>query len=309
MLEDRDYMRAPDYSGGRWSMTTILLISYASIFLLEVLMSPLPGTLRPDNAFFNRYLALSLDGIKHGYVWQLLTYQFLHGSLMHLFGNCLAIFFFGREMEILLGWKRYLVLLLGSGVVGGLCQMLAALAWPSSWYFSNNFAGSVVGASAGAFGLIAAFATLYPDRELMMLLFFIIPIRMRARTLLALLATVALLGLMFSDSILGGNIAHVAHLGGMIAGIFYVRQIMQGRWFQFKNPLRRSEPRPMVTASAGRKSIWGASRERLAEEPTEQFMKNEVDPILDKITAHGIHSLTDRERKILETARKKINRP
>jgi hypothetical protein len=114
---------------------------------------------------------------------------------------------------------------------------------------------------------------------------------------------------MFSDSILGGNIAHVAHLGGMLTGIFYVRQIMQGRWFHLRNPLRRSEPRPLVTAPAGRKSIWGASRERLAEEPTEQFMKNEVDPILDKITEHGIHSLTERERKILEAARKKINRP
>jgi membrane associated rhomboid family serine protease len=303
MLEDRDYMRAPEYSGLRWSVTTILLIAYASIFVLEVLISPAPGRLMPNNAFFNQYFALSLFGMEHGYIWQLLTYQFLHGGLMHLFGNCLAIFFFGRELEMLLGWKRYLTLLFSSGIVGGGFQMVAALVWPAHFY------GSVVGASAGAFGLVAAFASLYPDRELMLLLFYVIPIRMRARTLLVISAVVALLGFMFSDSILGGNIAHVAHLGGMLTGIFYVRQIMQGRWFQMRNPLRRSEPRPMVVAGAGRKSIWGASRERMAEEPTEQFMKNEVDPILDKITAHGIHSLTDRERKILEAARKKINRP
>jgi membrane associated rhomboid family serine protease len=303
MLEDRDYMRAPDYSGMRWSVTTMLLIAYAAVFVLEVLMSPAPGRLVPNNAFFNQYLALSLDGLAHGYLWQLVTYQFLHGGLMHLFGNCLAIFFFGRELEIILGWKKYLILLFSGGIVGGALQMLAALAWPA------HFGGAVVGASAAAFSLVAAFASLYPDRELMLLLFYVIPIRMRAQTLLVILAVLALMGFMFSDSILGGNIAHVAHLGGMITGIFYVRQIMQGRWFQMKNPLRRSEPRPLVTAGAGRKSIWGASRERPVEEPTEQFMKNEVDPILDKITAHGIHSLTDRERKILEAARKKINRP
>jgi len=301
-------MRAPDYSGGRWSMTTILLIAYASIFVLEVLLSPSPGMLRPNNPFFNEYFALSLYGMEHGYLWQLVTYQFLHGGVMHLLGNCMAIFFIGREMEMVLGGKKYLALLLVSGIVGGLFQMLAAWMWPTSWFFTNNFGAPVVGASAGAFGLVAAFCMLFPDRELIMFFYFF-PVKMRATTLLALCAALALLGFMFPESILGGNIAHVAHMGGMLTGIFYVRQIRQGRWFQMKNPLRRSEPRPMVTAPAGRKSIWGASRERLAEEPTEQFMKNEVDPILDKITAHGIHSLTDRERKILETARKKINRP
>ena len=296
-------MRQPEYTGMRWSVTTILLVVYAVVFVLEVMVSSAPGRLMPDNPFVFNYFALSLSGLAHGYVWQLVTYQFMHGGLMHLFGNCLAIYFFGREMEILLGWKRYLVLLFSSGIVGGLFQMLAAWLWP------NYFGHAVVGASACAFGLVAAFATMFPDRELMLLLFYIIPVRMRARTLLVISAVLALLGFMFSESILGGNIAHVAHLGGMLTGIFYVRQVMQGRWFHFSNPLRRSQPRPMVTAQAGRKKIWGgSSREVLTDDVDEQFMKNEVDPILDKITAQGIHSLTARERKILENARKKINR-
>jgi hypothetical protein len=64
----------------------------------------------------------------------------------------------------------------------------------------------------------------------------------------------------------------------------------------------------MVAAQAGRKKMWSGAPEVSADDSDEQFMKNEVDPILDKITAQGIHSLTPRERKILENARKKINR-
>jgi membrane associated rhomboid family serine protease len=304
MLEDRDYMRQPEYPGLRWSVTSMLLVAFTVVFILEVLVSPFPGRLVPNNQFVYDHFALSLYGISHGWVWQLLTYQFMHGGLMHLFGNCLAIYFFGREMEMILGWRKYLVLFFGSGVVGGMFQMLAAFLW------RNYFDVPVVGASAGAFGLVAAFATLFPDRELYLLLFYVIPIRLRARTLLVISAVLALLGFMFSESVLGGNIAHVAHLGGMLTGIFYVRQVMQGRWFHFhfRNPLRRSRPRPMVTAQAGGKKSWGGSPDLNVEDSDESFIKNEVDPILDKITAHGIHSLTARERKILENARKKMSR-
>lgn len=304
MLDDRDYMRQPEYPGLRWSVTTMLLVAYVAVFILEVLASPYPGRLVPFNEFIYDHFALSLEGLRHGWVWQLITYQFMHGGVMHLLGNGLAIYFFGREMEAVLGWRRYLVLLFGSGVFGGICQMLAALVWP------GYFGGAVIGASAGAFGLVAAYATMYPDRELYLLLFYVIPVRLRAKTLLIISAVIALLGFMFSQSVLGGGIAHVAHLGGMFAGIFYVRQVMEGRWFHFhfRNPLRRSRPRPMVTAQAGGKKSWGGSPEIPVDETDEAYMQKEVDPILDKITAHGIHSLTARERKILENARKKMSR-
>lgn len=305
MLEDRDYMRQPEYHPGfswRWSATNLLLATFAAVFVAEIAVSPMPRQLIPGNNFCYTYLALSLDGIRHGYVWELVTYQFMHAGLWHILGNSLAIFFFGREMEAMLGWKRYLTLFFSSGIVGGVCQLGAAFLWP------QYFDGPVVGASAGAFGLIAAFAVMYPDRELQLLLFFVIPVRMQARTLLIISGVIAVLGMVFSDSILGGRVAHAAHLGGMFMGVFYVRQILQGRWFQFRNPLRRSEPRPFVAARASREKSWRDSDVSGPDVPKDQFMKTEVDPILDKISAHGIQSLTAQERQILEKARAKMRK-
>src|SRR5262249_1599288 len=148
------------------------------------------------------------------YVWQLFTFQFMHASWMHLLGNCLAIFVFGRDVEDALGRKNFLTLYFSSGVVGGLFQALAGV------LFGDRFAGAVVGASAGAFGLTPAFALLFPDRILM--LFLIIP--MQARFLLLLLALATLWDLAFpSQSLMGPRVADAAHLGGMITGFVFVR--------------------------------------------------------------------------------------
>ena len=124
------------------------------------------------------WFALSVGGLQHGFVWQLLTYQFMHGGLLHLLLNCWAIYVFGREVEETLGRKSFLTLYFTSGVIGGLFQALAGV------LLGGAFAAPVVGASAGAFGLVAAYATLYPERPLMLLLFFIIPVSMRAKFLL-----------------------------------------------------------------------------------------------------------------------------
>jgi hypothetical protein len=158
------------------------------------------------------------------------------------------------------------------------------------------FGGEVVGASACAFGLVAAFAAFFPDRELTMLVFFVIPVLMRAKTLLIFSAVLAVAGVVFSESIFGGHVANAAHLGGMAMGFFFVRIILQGHW-----------PRWLGTWRAPEKA---APRRPLAEWPegksTDEFVANEVDPILEKISAHGLQSLTAREREILEKAREKM---
>jgi membrane associated rhomboid family serine protease len=235
--------------------------------------------------------------LAQGYIWQLLTYQFMHANLWHILLNSWAIFVFGREIEAALGWKKFLTLYLSSGVLGGIFQMLAAMAWP------EHFGGAVVGASAAGFGLIAAFAALFPDRELTLLLFFVIPLRLSARTLLILSAVLAVAGVVFPTD----NIANAAHLGGMVMGFIFVRQFIQGRWWQWKFPVRRSAPREFVTARVGRGKFWRSAAGPASEDlSAEEFLQKEVDPILDKISAHGIQSLTAREREILEKARTKM---
>jgi len=145
---------------------------------------------------------LSWDGLKHGYVWQLLSFQFLHAGLLHLIVDCWAIYAFGREVEIALGARRFLILYFSSGVIGGLFQAfggsLAEIFQHSAW--AQSFAAPTVGASAGALGLIAAFATLFPERLLTLLLFFIIPVNMRAKFLLLFAGLLSLFGILFPSS-------------------------------------------------------------------------------------------------------------
>ena len=94
MLEDRDYMRQPPaYHEPRISFTIALLIVNAVVFVIQLIVSQSSAGAEIEG----KYFALSLDGLEHGYVWQLLTFQFMHASWMHLIFNSLAIFFFGRS--------------------------------------------------------------------------------------------------------------------------------------------------------------------------------------------------------------------
>lgn len=294
MLEDRDYMRQPVYYEPRISFTVALLILCAIVFVIECIACGYPPVFSQNN-----YFALSVDGLKHGYVWQLLTYQFMHAGLMHILLNGWAIYIFGRAIEEALGSKNFLILFLASGVIGGIFQVLAGWVWP------DYFGGAVVGASASAFGLVAAFAVLFPERELMLLLFFVLPLRLRAKTLLLFAAVLAVFGLIFH----GDNIANAAHLGGMLTGIIFIRQFIQGRWHwpQWGFSSRRREPPEFVSKSAGKKSFWRSASKSDEDLSTDEFLQNEVDPILEKISRHGIQSLTAREREILEKARAKMS--
>jgi membrane associated rhomboid family serine protease len=156
-------------------------------------------------------------------VWQLLTYQFLHGGIMHLLLNCWALFVFGRGVEWAVGKTRFLILYFSGGIIGGLLQVLAAVLWPH--YFKPYEVS--VGASAGIFGVVASFAMLFPEQRLVMLLFYVIPINMRAKSLLWFVLVITALGISFPDSrlalLLGGNVAHFAHLGGILTGLAFTR--------------------------------------------------------------------------------------
>ncbi|HEY2084023.1 MAG TPA: rhomboid family intramembrane serine protease [Verrucomicrobiae bacterium] len=169
------------------------------------------------------YLALSLWGLQHGFVWQLLTYQFMHGGVPHLLLNCWALFVFGRGVEWAVGKTRFLILYFSGGIIGGLLQVLAAVLWPH--YFRPTEAS--VGASAGIFGVVASFAMLFPEQRLVMLLFYVIPINMRAKSFLWVVLVITALGISFPDSklalLLGRNVAHFAHLGGILTGLAFTR--------------------------------------------------------------------------------------
>src|SRR5205814_5775684 len=146
MLEDRSYMRREPRES-RVSVCAILIVVFVGLFLLQNM-----GGARFFD--FNEYLALSKEGLKNGYLWQLLSFQFLHSGPWpwHLLFNCLALYFFGREVEHALGPANFLKLYFASGLVGGLFEAgIMFLPIPGA-----NV--TVVGASAGVAGVFAGFA-------------------------------------------------------------------------------------------------------------------------------------------------------
>jgi len=288
----------------RRSATVGLLVANAVAFLLECVRYSYPPRFPLGD-----YFALSWYGLTHGYVWQLVTFQFLHGGLLHLLFNCWAIYIFGKEVEEALGVKKFLTLYFTSGIIGGLVQALAgglAVRFGNPTWITH-LAAPTVGASAGAFGLLAAFAMMFPERRLMLLLFFVLPVSLRAKFLLLFSGLLALFGLLFP----AGNMADAAHLGGMLTGILFVRYALNWDWHWPK--LRRSKrqvPLRLVKVGSGGSGLWARAKSSRADDdlPPDEFLSKEVDPILDKISAHGIQSLTDRERRILEVARQKMGR-
>src|SRR3954464_5337207 len=150
MLEDRSYMRQPRF-GAQSSATIWLVVANVLAFIAQLVLTHYWTRV-------NYFLPLSLDGLRHGYVWQLVSFQFMHAGFLHLFFNCLVIYMFGRPVEDALGTKNFLILYFLSGIIGGLCQILAGI------LLKGIFAAPVVGASAGGFGLTSAFALLFPDQ-------------------------------------------------------------------------------------------------------------------------------------------------
>jgi membrane associated rhomboid family serine protease len=298
MLDDRSYMRTPYRP--RWSMTTVLLVTLGVCFIGQMFLERWKGP-----QWMMDWLALSKGGLVQGRVFQLITFQFLHSGIWHLLGNMIGLYFFGRAVEAMLGSRGMLKLYLASGTIGGLLQIALGFAFPA--HFGNQ---GVVGASAGVFGLIAAFATHAPDDPITLLLFFVLPITFPAKVLLIVEGVIALLGVIgpfFRIAFIGPGVAHAAHLGGMLTGIVWIRLIMSPiPPFQFWRSLsRRRMPKRESPAPLARRS-WKTARRKPEELPPGEFISKEVDPILEKISAQGIQSLTPRERQILEAARNKM---
>lgn len=145
--------------------------------------------------------------------WQLLSYGFLHGSLMHLAFNMLALVMFGSPLEHTWGERRFLTYYLVCVIGAGLCQL--AVGW---WAVSSGApAYPTVGASGGVFGLLLAYGMLFPNQRVMLLF---PPIPMKARTLVIVYGLFEL-GLGITG--LQPGVAHFAHLGGMLFGWLLIR--------------------------------------------------------------------------------------
>lgn len=265
-----------------------LLIANLAVFALQTLLLVTSNLIRGDGLWhlqFDRIFALSGGGLRSGMVWQLGTYMFLHtANILHILFNLLALWMFGRDVEEQIGTRRFLQLYFGGGLVGAVCWL--AFNWQGQ--------GLLLGASAGVYAVCIAFATLVPERMITMLLFFVVPVTMKAKWW-AWIAVALLAYASVAEA--NSGIAHLAHVGGAVVGYVFIKWLGWGETSRFVE-LLRAAARPVTRLLE--------ERRRRESMPPEEFISTQVDPILDKISRQGIHSLTREERRILQQAQVKM---
>jgi len=289
MLEDRDYMR-DDYDDGpgglrELSGVSILLGINVAVFLFQILAST-PGRKMVNEWFFD-YLAVSYASVVLKlYVWTPISYMFTHATIGHILFNMLALWVFGKPVEQRIGKARLFWLYGVAGLFAALVHLGLSGASQHVGFLARFGNDGMVGASGSVMGLLIAAALYYPRMPIVLL---VIPMQLwKLATGYAILSVLLLLG----DT--SSNVAHHAHLAGLVAGALFVYLVtgrQGGEGIRQVRPPVRSRAR---VRNAGSEARGGGEK---AGDPLD-----EIDPILDKIGKHGMKSLTRREREILERA-------
>jgi membrane associated rhomboid family serine protease len=223
-----------------------------------------------------------------GRVWEFLTFQFLHGSVLHLLFNSVGLFFFGPWMERWWGTRRFVVFYLLCGAAGA---AFYTLLWSLGVFPGEGAGTGLIGASAGIYGILMGVAVIAPNLRVALIF---PPIEMSMRQL-AILVLVIAAGTVLTG--FGNNEGGEAgHLGGAILGLLLVRVPRLLTWADRPAPaVEIIRPKAFEMKSAGK--LRPRTEVDLA-------LSSEVDRILDKVSQHGFQSLTQAERAILVAASK-----
>jgi membrane associated rhomboid family serine protease len=253
----------------RIALLTLLSVNLA-VFVAQLFLEVYqPGAVRT-------YLGLSDQGLRDAYAWQFFTAMFLHDGPWHLLGNMLILYLLGRDLEVILGQRHFVYLYL-AGAIGGELGHLFLM--PSQTV--------LFAASGGVAAVVVAYATILPELELTALMFFIVPIRLKAKHIAAGAIVLAVILVCVDRS---GTVVHSAFLGGCAAGWLYAHLLGFGRPSFFQRVLRHHR----------------VEEERYEQMTIEQLMSQEIDPLLEKIACKGLGSLTRGERRSLARAREQI---
>ena len=220
-------------------------------------------------------LRLDASHFRLGEYWRLLSYQFLHAGPGHFFLNLLVLWFAGREIEPIVGRVQFLWLCLFANALGGAACIATGTAVP------------VVGFSAAAAAVLTAYATIMPELETGVSFFHIFPLRFRAKYLAFAMVVFAAVCLLTHTL---GEIGPAGILAGAIFGWVWARRMGFGNpmWFQRRKFERQQR------------------EQRIERMNADDFVQTEIDPILEKISCHGMQSLSRAERKVLALGRDKL---
>ena len=216
-----------------------------------------------------RYFGLTPTYVMQGYLWQFVSYMFLHGSFFHIFFNMMALLVFGVPIEHTWGSKRFLQYYFFTGIGAGLTIFIV------NGFIVDMQNIPTIGASGAIFGLLLAFGLVFPNTEL--LIFFVLPVK--AKYLVIIYGVVTLVAVLSPEN--GGTISHAGHLGGLIFGLIFFAYF--GRF--------------------GKKWSFRLANTKAAYEQNgrvESFKEKEKDnhailTILKKLRVSGLESLNDDE--------------
>ena len=284
-----------------------------NLLIINVLMYLATITLERFGIDLTNILGLHFFKASDFRIYQFVTYMFMHANFTHLFFNMFALWMFGNTLENLWGSQRFLLYYMVCGLGAGLCQELVQYIEYTTTlaeYTTVNMGSQIipmadylnmmntVGASGAIYGLLLAFGMMFPDSRIY--LYFLVPIK--AKWFVIGYAVIELL------SGLGGhdNVAHFAHLGGMLFGLililYWKKHGVSGPNFDFKGWFQRM------------KDKFGKDRLKYTryEEVKEEVPRNDgeynrqraekernVDAILDKVSKSGYGSLTEEEKEFL----------
>lgn len=299
-------------------ITRYLIIANVAVFFIYQLFEPVEKFLIDEGAlypvFYNNYgsLHFNLD-FK---LWQLVTYMFLHADFPHIFFNMFSLWMFGRIIEQTLGTKRFLAYYFICGIGAGLCQIIMQI------FTANSPFAATIGASGACYGILLAFGLLYPNQKIFLI---IPPIPIKAKWFVIGYAILEAYLAFNTDS----NIAHFAHLGGMLFGLLclynwrlwplskygfdrwdrmYVEEkklnMFQRLWRDFKGlfHFRRRPKMKVYKPSQDGRSASQSAQDAAANSPTPPRSPEEqarIDAVLEKVRRSGYASLTADEKRIL----------
>jgi len=278
----------------------LLIINGAVFILTEFIGRAFTIGSEPVGSYLMYYFALWPIG--GGFLpWQVITYQFMHAGFWHLIFNMFfGLWMFGPEIEHLWGPRRFLVFYLTCGAAAGIFQLLLGPV------LEHGRASVVVGASGSIFGVLVAFAMMFPDRYIY--LWFLLPVKVKYFVMFIIAMGVFAIG---GQS----QVANLAHLGGAFAGYVYMLALRRGG--AWGGAFRRvqswakemNRPRPIH----GERDVVDAKIVDLTDTnkskpgADEKVLETRMNEILDKVSQSGYQSLTEEEKKILFEASKRIH--
>jgi len=310
-MHDRDYVRQESQGFGRrgglgylglTANTWIIAINIA-VFVLGAMSQK--DILREYGHFSTYHAATWGGGIQF---WRFLTFQFLHADITHIFFNMLGLYMFGAMVEDHLGARKYVAFYLTCGIFGAFLYLILNLLGqflkvPGLLF--NDIRIPLIGASAGVFGVIMACAKIAPNTVVQLL---IPPVPLKMRTMAYAYVGIAFVSLFFGARNAGGE---AAHIGGALAGFFFIRNSHLLRdFFDVFSDSRRNGTRGKLRlvrdgGDGGRGGAMGSAA-RVSTQPASDLAAEEaaIDRDLDRVLARvkevGSEGLNDEERATLE---------